>query len=129
MKKSALILIGTLGLAGAGLAHAAAYHSPGYVWVSAGSMSGQFNVRYNTTDPGSPYIMVQGNAGASVWFSARDSAGNLFVCYVPTTSALYNAAVGIMNGAGNGTALYVTKPLTSNECTQVMVYHSSYAID
>lgn len=113
-----------------GMAFAAGYHLTGYVDVFSYStyavMQGNMSVRFNTTAPGSPYIYATGYAGSTVSFHGRDSDNEYFSCYVFTSSPLYQAAVDIKNNLQDGSRLYVTRNLDSNECSNVFLGNYSY---
>lgn len=131
MKKIMLVLAilgaGIPALAGA----TGGLYIPGYVYAGSSYMYGTYNVRYNTTVAGTPYIAAYNTANSSVGFYGYDSSGIYFSCYVPTTSAMFNAATEIKNGAGsgNGTYLYITKNTSTSECTYIYSLHASYYVD
>lgn len=126
MKKilSLLSLVSVLSIPA--LSEAAGLHVPGYVYASATTLYGSYNVRYNAAFPGSAYIYANSSAGSSVSFAGTDGSGNSFYCYVPNTSPIYAAAVDIKNGLGNGSYVYVTRGTTSSVCTYVYSLKSSY---
>ncbi len=110
-----------------GLANASTYCS-GFVSVTATNMQGTMNIRYDGVVD-SAYIAARGSAGGSVFFYGRDSAGTAFSCYVPTSSALYSAAVDIKDSLKNGSYLYVSKGTSSSECTLVHLQNNSCRLD
>jgi hypothetical protein len=131
--KALAALIAIVGVAFSGLANAAGAHFNGYVTVvndaTSSYMYGQYNVRYNTTIAGAPYISADAFVTGAVYFSGANSAGTYFSCYVPTSSPFHQAAVDIKNSLGNGSYLFVARVATSNECASVYSKQASYALD
>lgn len=131
--KAIAALIAMVGFAFSGLANAAGMHLSGYVNVINGATSsymyGQYNVRYNATIAGAPYISADSFAAGSVYFSGANSAGTYFACYVSTSSPFYQAAVEIKNSLGNGSYLFVARVAASNECISVYSKQVSHALD
>lgn len=113
-----------------GVALAAGYHVKGNVDVHTYStyvmMQANMSVRYNTTAAGSPYVYSAGYAGSTVSFHGRDGEYEYFSCYVYTSSPLYQAAVDIKNNLQDGSRLYVTRDINSNECSNVSLGNYSY---
>lgn len=129
--KKAILVLAMLGAGIPALASAAGYYAPGYVYAGSNYMYGSYNVRYNATVAGTPYIGAYNSVNSTVGFYAYDSSGNYFSCYVPTSSAMHYAATEIKNGAGsgNGTYLYVLRNTATNECTYISSNHVSYFVD
>lgn len=129
--KKAILLLAILGSGIPALASAAGYYVSGFVYASSSYIYGTYNVRYNAAVAGSPYIAAYSTANSTVGFYGYDSSGVYFSCFVPTTSAIYNAATEIKNGAGsgNGTYLYVLKNTTTSECTYVYSVNASYYVN
>jgi hypothetical protein len=130
MKKILLALLTVASIGMSGLAYAQGMHVTGTVTTTDTSCSGAMNNRYNTAvTTSSTYIYANGFANSSVSFTCHDGDGNTFSCYVPTTSALYSAAVDIKNNLTNGGFLYAAKGTTSTECTAVYLLNGSYWLD
>lgn len=129
--KKAIFVLAMLGAGIPALASAAGYYVPGYVYAGSNYMYGTYNVRYNAAAAGTPYIAAYNTANSTVGFYGYDSSGNYFSCFVPTTSAMFNAATEIKNGAGsgNGTYLYIGKNTATNECNYVYSVHASYFVN
>jgi hypothetical protein len=110
-----------------GVSSASMYCS-GFVSVTATTMQGTMNVRYDGVVD-SAYIAARGTANGSVFFYGTDAAGTAFSCYVPTTSAIYPASVDIKNSLKNGSYLYVIKDTGSSQCTLVHLQNNSCRLD
>jgi hypothetical protein len=116
-----------LALFAPGLASAAGYYVPGYVYVGPNSyLQGNMNVRWNASAATNSYIYATGYAGSYVGFFGYDGT-NSFACYVSTTNPIYAQAVDIKNSLSDGGRLYVTKNSDSSECTNVFLGNYSYA--
>jgi hypothetical protein len=131
--KALAALIAIVGFVFSGLATAAGLHVDGIVSVTDNGTShymyGHYNVRYNTTIAGAPYMQADAYANGLVYFYGRDLYGTYFSCYVPTSSPLYQGAVDIKNSLGNGSYLLVVRAVPSNECASVFSGQRSYALD
>jgi len=123
----AALLLTTLQATAAGLS----YDGNVYVYVSGTRqyMQANMSVRHNTAASGSPYVLANGYAGGSITFAGRDSEGDYFSCYVPTSSSLYADAVDAKNNLNNGSRLYIYKRESNGECEGFSLGNYSYYLD
>src|SRR5690606_13285580 len=109
MKKH-LITLAAMVAALPGLANAG-YHVAGNVQVTTYStymaMSAAPSVRYNNS-AGGAYVMSQEWSDGTVTFYGRNSAGNIFFCYVPVGSPMFERAQLAHFNLGNGSYVYAT---------------------
>lgn len=118
-----------VGLAVAGVAHADGYHVPGTVSINPDySMSGAFNVRYNTSVAGDPYIYIQ-VIGGTIFFMGRDSQNVKFGCYVSESSPLYATAREIFTGSLNGSYIRLNKNPGEGPCSSIWHERASFYMD
>lgn len=130
MKKVLLALLTLASFGVSGMVNAQGMHMAGTVGVTDTFCGGAMNNRYNTAvTPYDTYIYANGYANSTVSFACRNGNGSNFSCYVPTTSAIYSAAVDIKNSLTNGGHIVVTKTTTSAECTSVYLLNASYLLD
>lgn len=132
MKKVILSFIFTMGVLSTQSVFAQGLYITGNVFANATSLSGSMNNRWNTAaTTATTYIYATSNAtpGSSISFAGRGSDGTFFSCFVPITSALYNASRDIKNNLGNAGYLRATKTTTSSECTSVYHFNSSYYLN
>ena len=130
MKNIILLAFGALALLPLS-ASAGGAHTPGYVSIDTDatqtSMSGTFNVRYNT-DPavGNAYITAQGNDGVVI-FLAQSNDGIGFICTLYPGDPLFEKAVAVRNNLKNGSRLSVSRDLGTSKCnTPVIQSYSQY---
>lgn len=108
----------------AGTAQAEGLHTPGTVRIGpgAGYMHADFSVRYNTQATSNSFVRFSPDVTMGyVHFSGRDEANVYFSCYIPSSSPLYAQALQVAGTLGNGTHLYVGRPLNSSECNDFVV--------
>lgn len=129
--KKILIMLAALLLAIPGLAFAG-YSATGYVNVYNGStysyMYGTMSVRYNTS-AGGAYLMSQEWSDGTVTFYARDASSNVFFCYIPTTSPLFQRAQLAHYSMSASSYVYVYRTSSSNECTEFYYTNASYYLN
>ncbi|MGH8371126.1 MAG: hypothetical protein ACRETO_00150 [Gammaproteobacteria bacterium] len=131
MKKKYLIMLAAFMLALPGLAFAG-YTVLGNVYVYNGSsysyMDGSMNVRYNSS-AGPAYIMSQEWSDGTVTFYGRDASQNIFFCYIPTTSSLFQRAQLAHYSMNASSYVYVYRTSSSNECTAFSYTSASYYLN
>lgn len=119
-----LSLIPCLALAG--------FVATGSVYIYNGSsysyMDGAMSVRYNTS-AGGAYLMSQEWSDGTVTFYGRDASSNIFFCYVPTTSPLFQRAQLAHYSMNVSSYVYVYRTSASNECTQFGFTNASYYLN
>lgn len=131
MKRKYLLMMAALALAIPGLAFAG-FYGLGNVYIYNGSsysyMEAAMSVRYNTS-AGGAYLMSQEWSDGTVTFYARDASQNLFFCYVPTTSPLFQRAQQAHYSMNTSSYVYVYHTSSSNECTSFGYTSASYYLN
>lgn len=127
--KRMLLLAAAIAATTAGTALAEGDYVPGYVYVSPNGdyMYGTFSNRYITTpSTHKSYLGAGGYANGLLYFYGQDEIGRYFYCYVPTSSAIYQAATDIKNSLSNGSLLAVERVPPSSECASVYSAKASH---